>query len=185
MAGATGYGDAIKHEDGGPGRSLHNDYIMHQRAFNVLSTSQLSSVRIPRCHRFVSANDKRWWDTHIRKFPEQLRQPCNARVTDRIPPFSLSVRERLINLCCPGKLRAAIKQSEPDQDCLVRPYSGRRRRVEKQSMFQAFSLRNHPLHCGQIEELGLDAVVYARVMAETLAVLYWVARIDGSDVELC
>lgn len=26
-------------------------------------------------------------------------------------------------------------------------------------------------------------MVYARVMAETLAVLYWVAHIDGSDVE--
>jgi len=103
----TGYGDAIKREDGGPGRSLRNDYIMHQRAFNALSTSQLSSVRIPHCHRFVSANDRRWWDAHIRKFLVQFRQPCNALVTDRIPPFSLSVREKLIDLYCPEKLRAA------------------------------------------------------------------------------
>ncbi len=76
-----------------------------------------------------------------------------------------------------------ISSSEPDHDCLIRPYLGRRRRFEMQSRFKAFSLRNYPLHADQIEDLGLDGALYARVMAETLAVMYWKAHIDANDVE--
>lgn len=34
-----------------------------------------------------------------------------------------------------------------------------------------------------MEELHIDAALYARIMAETLAYLYWTARIDANDVE--
>ena len=67
--------------------------------------------------------------------------------------------------------------------CLVRPYLGRRRRLEKQSKSKSFSLRNYPLHIDQIEELKLDGKLYARIMAETLAHLYWGAHMDANDVE--
>ncbi|MCJ1231589.1 hypothetical protein MMC12_008267 [Toensbergia leucococca] len=39
------------------------------------------------------------------------------------------------------------------------------------------------LHVDQIEELGLDAILCTRIMAETLANLYWRAHVDGNDVE--
>ena len=35
----------------------------------------------------------------------------------------------------------------------------------------------------QMEELGLDTGVYARVMAETLAFLFWRVGVDANDVE--
>ncbi len=169
---------AIKREDGGPDRSLHNDYIMHQK---VLSFCK-SRVRIPRCHQYISIDNQTWWDAQISRFPSTF-QPCNALKTDRIPPFSSAARNTIIDKYCPASLQEIIKASEPDQDCLIRPYLGRRRRLVTQSRFHAFSLRNYSLHADQIEELGLDGILYAKIMAETLADLYWRAQIDANDVE--
>lgn len=178
----SGNDRAIKREDGGPGRSLHNDYIMHQNILKGLSTSHCQ-VRIPNCHQFVSGNDS-WWDDHLSSFPKEFRTLCNVLVTDRIPPFPKLVRDTIIDLYCPKLLKSSIKLSEPDQDCLIRPYLGRRRRLlSKQSKFQAFSLRNYPLHIDQIEELALDSLLLARIMAETLAEIYWRAHVDANDIE--
>ena len=172
----------MKREDGGPGRSLYNDYIMHQAVLRNLCTSS-STASVPDCYKYVSSDHDAWWDEHLFRFPKEFQIPCNILVTNRIPPFSKAVRESLIDLYCPESLKSSIKSSEPDHDCLIRPYLGRRRRLERQSRFKAFSLRNHPLHVDQIEHLALDGAFYARVMAETLATLYWKAHIDANDVE--
>lgn len=50
-------------------------------------------------------------------------------------------------------------------------------------MFKSFSLRNFPLHIDQIEDLGLPAILYAQILAETLAELYWRVHVDANDVE--
>jgi len=78
--------------------------------------------------------------------------------------------------------------SEPDKDCLIRPYLGRRRtrKPHTSSRFTGFSLRNFPLHLDQLESLGItpsDIQQYARTMAETLATMHWVGEIDGNDIE--
>lgn len=115
-----------------------------------------------------------------RDSPRLSRYPL---ITERIPPLPKQVRDSIIDLYCPDSLKASAKVSDPDQDCLVRPYLGRRRRLVKQSRFQAFSLRNYPLHVDQMEDLELDIRHYARLMAEALADLYWRARVDANAVE--
>jgi hypothetical protein len=159
----SGIGDAIKREDGGPGRSLH-EFVMHQMILKYWSGK--CAARVPRCYQYIASDDQ-WWERILSKYPSTL-QPCNVMVTERIPPFLDGVRERLIDTYCPEKLRPSIKMSEPDRDCMIRPYLGRRRRLAT-SRFQAFSLRNYPLHVDQMEEMALDTIMYARIMAETLA----------------
>ena len=186
-AAPTGSGDthAIKREDGGPGRSLHNDYKMHLTVLKSLSGS-LPRLLVPACHGYVSCHTQKWWDERLSKFPKEFQVPCNALISERIPPFAKQVRDILIEQYCPDSLRPKIeliKSSDPNQDCLIRPYLGRRRRLEKQSRYKSFSLRNYPLHIDQIEELKLDGKLYARIMAETLAYLYWEANVDANDVE--
>ena len=117
------------------------------------------------------------------RFPEEVQIPCNVLISDRIPPFSRELRSKIIDMYCPESLKSSIKSSKPDEDCLIRPYLGRRRRLVEQSRFKAFSLRNFPLHVDQIEELGLNKMLYARIMAETLAHMYWRAHVDANDVE--
>lgn len=173
---------ALKREDGGPGRSLYNDYVMHQTVSQSFCTSR-SAAYVPGCCEYVSCDDRAWWDEHLSRFPKNFQIPCNLLVTNRIPSFSKTVRNTIIDLYCPESLKSSIKSSEPDQDCLIRPYLGRKRRFEIHSRFKAFSLRNFPLHIDQIEDLALDGVLYARAMAETLAILYWKAHIDANDVE--
>lgn len=175
---------AFKREDGGPGRSLYNDYIMHLKALQSLSHPGHRTC-VPACHRYIKGSDATWWDVNMSAFPKEFQIPCNILVTDRIPPFCQGVRNTIIEIYCPSALIPSIKSSRPDEDCLVRPYLGRQRHAQnrKQSRFQAFSLRNYPLHVDQIEELQLDGALYARIMAETLARLYWIAHIDANDVE--
>ena len=126
---------------------------MHQKALTSLSISQ-ARVRVSGCHQYVHSEDRTWWDERISRFPRDFQVPCNVLVTDRIPPLPKLVRNTIIDAFCPNTLRSFIKSSEPDEDCLIRPYLGRRRRVERQSKFHAFSLRNYSLHVDQIEELA-------------------------------
>ena len=174
---------ALKRADGGPGRDLFNDYRVHRRILTHLSNhANKLKIQVPGCHHFIRSDDLAWWKAQAAKFPAQF-QPCNTLVSDRIPPFPEGVRHKLIDEYCPIQFRELIKSSEPDHDCLIRPYLGRHRRLPGQSRYQAFSLRNYPLHADQIEELDLNGRLYARIMGEILAYLYWRAHIDAKDVE--
>lgn len=117
------------------------------------------------------------------KVPKGLQIPCNTLLTDRIQQFPEFVQNTIIDMYCPESLKSSIRLSEPDRDSLIRPYLGRRRCFGVQSRFKAFSLRNYPLHVDRIEDLSLDEFLYARIIAKTLAVLYWKAHIDANDVE--
>ena len=75
-----------------------------------------------------------------------------------------------------------IQQSRENQDCLVRCYRGRRRRLEQSSRFRAFNLRNYPLCVNLIRELDIEG--YTAAMAAALASMHWPAQIDADDVEL-
>ncbi|KAL8711385.1 MAG: hypothetical protein Q9220_004283 [cf. Caloplaca sp. 1 TL-2023] len=174
---------AIKREDGGPGRSLYNDYVMHQQILSHLFPSQ--HLTIPACHRYLSNQDPAWEEL-LPKFPPKFQVLCNSLFTERITPFPPKVRERLVYKYCPDQLKSSIISSESDQDCLIRPYLGRRRlppRTSGKPRFQAFSLRNLPLHVDQLEDLALDSILYAKIMAETLATLFWRVKIDANDIE--
>ena len=182
---APGETSAIKREDGGPGRSLQNDYNIHIQVLKSL-TGTIPKVLVPKCHEYVSSHNHEWWHQQLWRFPKDFQIPCNALVSERIPPFSQKVRDTIVEEYCPDLLRSKIdliKLSEPDQDCLIRPYLGRRRRLEKQSKYKSFSLRNYPLHIDQIEHLRMDGKMYARIMAETLADLYWSVNVDANDIE--
>ncbi|KAL1862369.1 hypothetical protein Plec18170_001195 [Paecilomyces lecythidis] len=216
---------AFKREDGGPGRSLSNDFNMHKRVIqsleqlrcldknnatvyetataNTSSQTNLTIIAIPTCHRFITPTDTTWWDANLAKFPEGYTS-CNVIHAQRIPPMSRPVREFLIDRYCPPSIVAEIKTSDTNQDCLIRPYLGRRRvlptepsqsddergtgtssrRPPRQRAF--FSLRNFPLHIDQMEQLGVpfsDMEIYTRGMADALAAMHFIALIDANDVE--
>jgi hypothetical protein len=105
---------AIKREDGGPGRSLENDFIIHRKVLTAMTC-----ITVPNCYQYISASDA-WWGEHLCEFPKGY-QACNAFISERIPPFPNEARTRIIDTYCPEFLRAGIKLSEPDRDCLIRP----------------------------------------------------------------
>mgnify|MGYP002718709102 FL=1 len=186
---AASTGPAFKREDGGPTRSLRNDFEMHQRVLQSFQESiQLRpQVQIPACYDFIKSTDHTWWSVNQRNFPLGYT-PCNIIISQRIPPFPETTRQLLISNYCPTKMTPQILKSEPDKDCLVRPYLGRRRtqRPHSTSRFTAFSLRNFPLHLDQMQSLGVttsEINQYARMMAETLAMMHWISGIDGNDIE--
>ncbi|PLB48810.1 hypothetical protein P170DRAFT_167961, partial [Aspergillus steynii IBT 23096] len=191
-------GPAIKREDGGPSRSLANDFTMHQRAidaFRKLSSTKSCrdrpSVRIPQCHRFISSDDTAWWTKNLPFFPHRYSS-CNAISSERIPPFPDDTRALLVGKYCHffPELRPQIMTSTSNQACLIRPYIGRQRTygtaMNVRSRFRGFSLQNFPLHIDQMAELGIpsdDIECYAAMMGEALAALHWLAEIDANDVE--
>ncbi|PIG88616.1 hypothetical protein AARAC_000492 [Aspergillus arachidicola] len=192
-------GPAIKREDGGPSRSLANDFAMHKRALDAflkLSRTKVSSqnqliqpqVRIPQCYSFLTPQDT-WWEENLTRFPLGY-SPCNAISSERIPPFPGKVRALLVKKYCPPEISGQILSSASNRACLIRPYIGRRRThgtaMNARSRFRGFSLQNYPLHLDQMIELGIPSdhiERYAAMMGEALATLHWLGEIDGNDVE--
>ncbi|KAH0536254.1 hypothetical protein FGG08_006861 [Glutinoglossum americanum] len=186
---------AFKREDGGPGRSLFNDFEMHMRVLESLDrltglgdTDLSLHIQVPQCYRFIEATDQEWWNKNLTSFPRGY-SPCNVLHSERIPPLPQNIREFLIDEYCPTPLISEIKASDANQDCLIRPYLGRRRITPSNkdwpSRYKAFSLRNFPLHEDQMEDLGIgaDITTCAEMMAETLAMIHWYGGLDANDVE--
>lgn len=178
----------FKREDGVSDRSLRNDFEMHRRILR--SSRKLSSlqIQIPACDHFIPAENLTWWRENHQKFPPDYRAPCNLIQSQRIPPFSEATRQLLIQSFCPRGLVSEISASVSNKDCLIRPYLGRRRtpRPHNSSRFAPFSLRNFPLHVDQMELLEIstnDMNRYTMIMAEALAMMHWVAEVDGNDIE--
>jgi hypothetical protein len=155
-------------------------------SFSLPSSTKLDHkqfrFQIPQCHQFIRAEDP-WWADNLRYFPENYA-PSRLLVSERIPPLPANVRELLIEKYCPSHMRMTIRNSVPDQDCLVRPYLGKRRQQSSRpSRLVCFSLRNLPLHLDQLQELNLDVSSYAETMADALAMMHWVGEVDANDVE--
>jgi hypothetical protein len=178
----------IKREDGGPGRSVANDHVMHLKLLNsALQHPPLMPLSIPQCHELIQQSDA-WWDTCLHKFPTGY-SACRAVISERIPKVPRPISDKIVDLFCAGNtsLSEFVKSNPDDDSCLIRPYLGRRRRHGQEggtkSRFQRFSLRNVPLHLDQMEALSLNINAYAETMAEALALMHWAAQIDANDVE--
>ncbi|KAI9781622.1 MAG: hypothetical protein M1839_005839 [Geoglossum umbratile] len=108
----------FKREDGGPGRSLSNDFEMHQRVLESLHQFARSSatdlslcIQVPQCYRFIEAGDQEWWDKNLTSFPRGY-SPCNVLHSERIMPLPRNIRELLIDKYCPTLLIPEIKASQ-------------------------------------------------------------------------
>ena len=199
----AGANSAYKRGDGGRRASLPNDFAMHAltiRSFERWKTLKaqqaLSStdICVPRCHRFVKADDDDWWSKNFGLFPAAFHESCEVLESERVHPVSLSVRSALTEKYCPDNLKQRMLLDAPSEACLIRLYLGRQRFVKTDHDPEAsrphvrkfFSLRNFPLHIDQAPDLGLSDEVLARhaeTMAEAIAVMHWIAGIDAGDVE--
>ncbi|KAJ5378111.1 Protein of unknown function DUF3669 zinc finger protein [Penicillium cataractarum] len=186
-------GSAYKREDGSPFRSLQNDYNKHKlvlqslQKFNKVSHSMNPQIQVLDCRRFITRNSD-WWVSNLQAFPPRYTA-CNVLESRRIPPLPARTRRLRIHKYCLPQMAHDIMESKPSKDCLIRTYLGRRRLWREFSNFsqiQVFSLRNFPLHANQMDELDIsleDRQQYARIMAKTLAIMHWIANIDGNDTE--
>jgi hypothetical protein len=138
------------------------------------------NIHIPKPFNFIRAQDNDFWDINAHRFPA-YQQPCDLLEAERIPPAPAQVRNALIDLFCPEKLRSAARESVENKDCLIRLYLGREKHSDGYHF--GFKLRNFPLHLNQMRDLDLDTKYFARAMAEALAVIHWVARYDAKDIE--
>lgn len=126
---ATSTGPAYKREDGGPAPSLRNDFDMHQRILQSLKRQPSYAIESKYPPAIIpSSQPTRHGGKSInqQKFPP-VYTPCNNILSQRIPPFPETTRRLLISNYCPPKMAQQILNSEPDKDCLIRPYLGRRR----------------------------------------------------------
>ncbi|KAK5684886.1 hypothetical protein LTS10_002961 [Elasticomyces elasticus] len=181
-----GPASAMKREDGGPLRSVAKDSARHITIERSLKDAQVrlnlaQRLNMPQHRELITGDNTSWWRSRCASFPSTY-EPCNTLITERIIPLDRSARDKLIDLFCPERSRSTIKTSRKDEDCLIRPYLGRRRaNFSCPSPF--FTLRNKPLLVHQLDGMGLPIDEYAEVMADTLAILYWHAKTDANDVE--
>lgn len=202
----------IKRADGGPGRSLPNEDHVHIQVLSAVTRYRAEmkhpkdvegrddekkseekkcgnlrpiKVNIPFRVAFLEQTSA-LWPRILPRLPEGFTA-CEALISERIPSIPLRVRELLARRYCPSPQQAAqMARDKANSSCLVRPYLGRRRpdpNPKGGPRRRFFSLRNFPLHVDQMEELGLPVDDYATAMADALAFLHWIARVDAGDVE--
>ncbi|KAF4451365.1 calcineurin-like phosphoesterase [Fusarium austroafricanum] len=175
----------IKREDGNPHRSISNEYNIHQLVIQSVQyyPQYARNFRIPLCRGFLDQDDQKSWSLVLPRLPPGSK-PCNALLSEKVQPVSEQVRKLLVNKFARGTDLDAIANDGKNEHCLIRPYLGRRKKVWGDTNRNTFfSLRNFPLHLERMIELELDVESYAKVMAEGLAFLHWVVRIDANDVE--
>lgn len=177
---------ALKQEGDSSGRSLSHEYRIHQKLLRAYTLVCLP-FEIPRCFGFLDSKDSAWDGILPRLHDTNTRR--DAIVSEKINPVPVYTRRLLVH-----RFRADIDEEKVmnnlnNEHCLIRPYLTRRKYRPPapdslpRKRVLAFSLQNFPLHLGRMEQLGLDPREYAIAMADALAFMHWVARVDGNDVE--
>ncbi|KAI8715750.1 DUF3669 domain-containing protein [Fusarium sp. LHS14.1] len=175
----------MKREDGGPGRSITNEYHIHRLVNDAVNSNprHAASFRIPLCRGFLKKSDADWSKILLRLPPGSTS--CNALLSEKVQPISENARRLLAVNYAKDHDHEVIVGDKKNEHCLIRPYLGRRRHgwARRPGKPGFFSLRNFPLHIDQMGKLGMPIEPYAKTMAEGLAFLLWIARVDANDVE--
>ncbi|RSL83038.1 hypothetical protein CEP51_004763 [Fusarium floridanum] len=165
--------------------ALWVDHEAHKAVYSAfLEQDNAPRCRVPRLYSHISKDDQ-WWQENKRLFMDQHDDfpfPSSALTSEHILPLAGVVREILIEKYCPQSMQQAALENPLNRDCLARVYLGRRRSPQQPRQVN-FSLRNFNLCLDQIVDLGLPASSYASAIGEALAVIHWVANVDGYDVE--
>ncbi|KAL7902403.1 zinc finger domain-containing protein [Trichoderma sp. SZMC 28014] len=152
----------MEREDGGPGRSIAKEYRIHVHVFECLKSLDISQI--------------------------------SAIFGVSGITFNVPESEAFIDKEAPGWWKIFILGVDPDEildnqankHCLIRPYLDSRRfqpKGERARRLRAYSLRNFPLHMGDMEKIRPKTHDYAITLADALAFLYWAAKVDANDVE--
>ncbi|KAF4972336.1 hypothetical protein FSARC_1058 [Fusarium sarcochroum] len=164
---------------------LHADYLAHGAVRDAFAKQlQAPECRIPQVYDHFHATSV-WWNDNASLLDEQHSEfplPSSVLISEYIPPLPNVVRESLIKRYCPESMRPSALYNPLNRDCLARVYLGRRR-APNQPLQANFSLRNFNLHLDQMIEMNLPAETYARVIGQALAIIHWVANVDGYDIE--
>ncbi|KAG7101907.1 hypothetical protein HYQ44_018485 [Verticillium longisporum] len=167
---------------------LHADYLMHLRMQNTIrehDSDHEISVRVPKLDAWHAPSSRFWAECGL-LFDANVEVSSFALVSERVFPAPLPVREALVDALLPTVIKNRKQDflAKPEnKNCLIRMYLGRRHTTKIQDRTQNLKLQNFPLHVNEMEALGLDTAHFARLMANTLAIMHWGAMVDGNDVE--
>jgi hypothetical protein len=175
----------------GPAKSkeLFTDFQTHtiiNDAFSAIPDSMRYNynITVPDAKAWVDAKSDDFWREYGPLFGRTVSVPNFGLVSERIYPLPFPVREAIVEALCPKDVQKQkdqfLKLAE-NKDCLVRLYLGRRSSSTTDP--KTVRLRNFPLHIDQMEYLKLDVDLYAKTVAQALAILHWKAGVDANDVE--
>lgn len=146
-------------------------------------------VEVPRVFWFANATTERFWGGNLERFPWGEKgvgreRRCEVVCMERIPPLPTRMRDFLVGRCWPPRTeggKEAAGSYTRDKDCLVRPLLGRRHGHGAGTSLR--EPRGFRLYVDQLEHLGVDPVPFALAMADAMAVLHGVAKIDAKHIK--
>lgn len=168
---------------------LYTDFLNHKKvieAFRESSWAIRANIHVPELRVWVSPKSDHFWTASVAQFAQEIQVPNYGLVSQRIFPLPEPVRAALVDTFAPKEIQARkhdFLRIRKNKDCLIRLYLGRRNEDSPPVTADKFHLRNFPLHVNEMEQLRLDTSFYAKLMAQSLAVLHWRAGLDANDVE--
>lgn len=178
----TGTEWAIKLSKPEKADELYRDYCNHievEEAFHRLPLAARPAIPIPRTGDWIHPSNEQFWQSYQPRFPTNT--PRNyGLISARIFPLPEPVREAVWDHFVPRSASRQALAEKQNKDCLVRVYLGRR---QDRTATPNFKLRNFELSINEMEFLRPDTMMYAEVMAATLAFLHWKVALDANDVE--
>ncbi|KAH6992540.1 zinc finger protein-domain-containing protein, partial [Fusarium venenatum] len=163
----------------------YSAYIKIHEAIQECDPDHEISARLPKVYDFIGPKSE-FWNEYSLLFDPQVKVRGYGLTLERIFPAPFPVREALVDALLPPIIKrnkAKFLAKPENKNCLIRLYLGRRHTTKVQGKVQNLKLQNFPLHVNEMEDLGLDTERFARLMANTLAIIHWGAGIDGDDIE--
>ena len=179
-----GFCEVVKRAHRGIGVVLWKESMVHRQVVESFASKShlLGTLQVPRCYSFIRSGSRDFWRNYASLFPKEYQEPSALYFTERIIPLNQMVRSALTELYMPAEEQPETRRDGDSQDCLIRLYLGKRIGCGG-SQSHPINFRDFALHLDQIEELNLDAEVFAVQMASALALMHWHTCIDASGVE--
>ncbi|KAK5120856.1 hypothetical protein LTR85_005923 [Meristemomyces frigidus] len=173
----------VKLEGGGRDKGhLQNDYDMNTKVQNALADI--------RTQHGITIDDFHIPSLVEYKSPRHCpRSDLESYEMQRIYPVTLETRWKYLQLYHDHLTSAEQNEAlAGSRDCLIRLYLGKRGATGR-SLKRVFSMTNPPLYWPEASSLHLwlgmpDPVKIAGAMGKMLAVMHWMAGVDGNDVEV-
>ncbi|KAJ3086277.1 hypothetical protein HK102_013331 [Quaeritorhiza haematococci] len=152
--------------------TLRPEYEITRHLHEAVEKRDQVSMRVLEPAEFVTSEED-WYD--FPEFPANDAERTSFFSMTRVPALQTAT-------FCPDNLKEKVTSKRAD---IARVCLGRRSGTDERTSPQLFfSTYNFPLYIDRCEQMGLPVDTFAAEMGQFLAIVHFLAQVDGRDMEI-